>query len=557
MTITPAFNWKNPDYVPIFAERAERLARLRADPTMLRDLKLYYKLNPAQFISDWGMTVDPRNPERGLPTVIPFILFDKQIEFIGDVLEAWRKQSPMIVEKSRDMGISWCAVALAATLCLFHEGFAVGFGSRKEEYVDKLGDPKSLFYKARMFLQYLPPEFRGGWDLKKHAPHMRIMFPETESIIAGEAGDDIGRGDRKSIYFVDEAAHLERPLLADASLSATTNCRIDMSSVKGMANPFADKRHSGKYKVFTFHWRDDPRKDEAWYEKKKSELDPVVVAQEIDISYNASVEGIVIPNAWVQAAIDAHIKLGIKPSGIRRGALDVADTGRDKNAFGHRHGILLEHAETWSGAGQINGRQWDISDTTEKAFALCELFGLPGFDYDADGMGASIRGDARKINERRAEQNGKLSNLDKRRQRIMNVQPFRGSASGESLYMPDAFVLQPDGTPLDRRNRDFYANYKAQSWWALRYRFQHTYNAIHGKPFDPDAIISISSKFAERARLVMELSQPVYLINGSGKILIDKMPDGVASPNLGDLVMMLYAPRRVALKISDDLLGAV
>jgi phage terminase large subunit len=100
-----------------------------------------------------------------------------------------------------------------------------------------------------------------------------------------------------------------------------------------MANPFAQKRFSGKIKVFTFHWRDDPRKDAAWYEKQLDELDPVTIASEIDINYAASAEGLLIPSAWVQAAIGAHLKLGIKPTGMRRGGLDVADTGADKNAF--------------------------------------------------------------------------------------------------------------------------------------------------------------------------------------------------------------------------------
>jgi hypothetical protein len=46
---------------------------------------------------------------------------------------------------------------------------------------------------------------------------------------------------------------------------------------------------------------------------------PVIVAQELDLNYQASAEGILIPSEWVQAAVDAHIKLGIQPSGQRSG----------------------------------------------------------------------------------------------------------------------------------------------------------------------------------------------------------------------------------------------
>lgn len=548
----PSIDYKNPDYDAVMRHRLMVLDRIRNDPkstpSIVADMKAYYRENPAQMICDWGVTVDPRNIERGLPAVMPFILFDRQVEFIDEVLACWRGRKDLLVEKSRDMGISWCAMGLSCVMCLLWDNMAIGFGSRKAELVDKLGDPKSLLYKGRVFLTYIPREFRGGWDIKKHSKEMQIDFPETGSVIAGEAGDDIGRGDRKAIYFVDEAAHLEHPQSVDAALSNTTNCRIEMSSVAGMDNPFAQRRHGGKVRVFTFHWRQDPRKSEEWYAEQADRLDPVVLAQEVDINYSASVEGVIIPSLWVQAAVDAHVKLGIEPTGVRWGALDIADRGADKNAFAVRHGILLEHIEQWSGmdAG-------DIYASTARAFRLCDDWRLPGFSYDADGMGAGVRGDARVLNEARTgKQNWMNQQEDKR---ALQVLPFRGSASGEALYQPEAFVKGPDGRSLDRKNKDYFANYKAQSWLHLRYRFQQTYRAVvKGMKIDPDDIISLSSTMNDLARLTVELSQPTYDQNNAGKILVDKQPDGVASPNEADAVMMVFAPRRMALKISDELL---
>jgi hypothetical protein len=43
-------------------------------------------------------------------------------------------------------------------------------------------------------------------------------------------------------------------------------------------------------------------------------------------------------------------------------------------------------------------------------------------------------------------------------------------------------------------------------------------------------------------KLIMELSQPTFSINGVGKIVVDKQPDGTKSPNLGDATMIAYAP---------------
>lgn len=346
------FDFKNPDYVEVFEWRLERLAEIRKNPECLPALFNYYKTDPAQFIIDWGVTSDPRNVERGLPALSPFLLFPRQEEFVHWFMERWKNREPGLVDKSRELGMSWLTVCLAVTICLFHDGVIAGFGSRKEEYVDKKGDPKSLLWKGRQFITHLPEEFRGDWNERKHSPYMRIEFPRTQSVIAGESGDGIGRGARTSFYVVDESAFIPRPDLMDASLSQTTNCRIDVSTPRGMNNPFARKRFGGKINVFSFSWRDDPRKDEAWYQKMIHDIDdPVIIAQEIDLDYAASVEGILIPSAWVQSAVDAHVKLNIKPTGIRKAGLDIADEGADKNAFCGRHGILIEQIECWSGKG--------------------------------------------------------------------------------------------------------------------------------------------------------------------------------------------------------------
>lgn len=97
-------------------------------------------------------------------------------------------------------------------------------------------------------------------------------------------------------------------------------------------------------------------------------------------------------------------------------------------------------------------------------------------------------------------------------------------------------------TIADRANKDFFANLKAQSWWALRERFLKTYRAVvEGQAFDPDEIISISSSGQMYERLVTELSQATYSQNAAGKILIDKKPDGTQSPNLADACVMAFA----------------
>lgn len=332
-------DWK-PDYSEEYQRRADRLRLLRETPGMLAGLKEFYKDHPVEFIADWGMTFDPRNVEIGLPATVPFLLFPKQAEFIVWLRERWLGREDGLAEKSRDMGVSWLCVGFACWMFLFHPGSIAGFGSRKEEYVDDLNDPKSLFWKARQFINLLPVEFRpAGWDSKKHAPFMTIKNPENGAAIVGESGDNIGRGNRTSIYFKDESAFYERAESIDAALSQTSNCKIDVSTPNGNGNPFYRKRHSGKVKIFTFHWRDDPRKGPEWYAKQQNDLDPVVLAQEVDIDYNASTSDSYLPGALIEAGQ----RLGpadVEVNGPWVIAIDAAHMGDDESVITKRRGLL-------------------------------------------------------------------------------------------------------------------------------------------------------------------------------------------------------------------------
>lgn len=154
---------------------------------------------------------------------------------------------------------------------------------------------------------------------------------------------------------------------------------------------------------------------------------------------------------------------------------------------------------------------------------------IPLWSTTRTGLGAGVRGDAAQINEARRVAG----------QPEVTVGAFRGSAAP---YDPDGEMVP------GRLNKDFFANMKAQAWWSLRQRFERTYRAVvRGIEVDPDEIISISPDLLELAQLLAELSQPTYSINGSGKVLVDKKPDGAQSPNLSDAVMIAYNPAAAAV----------
>ena len=498
--------------------RAAKLMWLRDDAARMRDVMAYYKDDHYEdFIDDWGQTFSPWNVSKGLPAKIPFVLFPKQRDLIKWAVERWRKHEPGLCDKSRETGVSWVMCSLLATLCMFNKGFVGGFGSRKLELVDKTGSPDSLFWKTREFIAGVPREFRAGWDRGNDAGG-RITFGNG-SVLLGEGGDHIGRGGRTSLYVVDEAAYIEHPDMVDASLSANTLCRIDVSSAHGMGNSFAVRRHQWpregfKERVFTFHWRDDPRKDEEWYRIECTKWDPIVIAQEHDINYMASVEGILIPSAWVQASIDLHVLLGTEPTGGVRASLDIADEGPDKNALVAANGIVVNRAEDWS------GKNSDIYQTVLKAFRICDEIGTDALVYDADGMGASVRGDATRINEDRA-----LQSLPP-----IRIDAFHGA--------PVVFPERQDIPGI--MNKDKFASGTAQAWWALRTRFENAWKVRKsiedGNPLDIpfDELISIDSKMQNLDDLTQELVQVLYGYSTTNKLQIIKTPKGMKSPNLAD-----------------------
>ena len=521
------------DYDAIWRERVERLEWLRAHPGDLRRLKTYYRTHIADMVNDWGVTVDPRNANTDLPVILPFTLDQRQREWIEFTVDHWRRGKYGLTVKSRDVGVSWLIVGTSISICCLFNNVAIGWGSFKREKVDWRGDLGSIFEKGRSYLEELPVEFAAGYDAFTCSFERRLLFPDTAGSIIGEIGDNIGRGGRTTLYFVDETAYLEHDQTVDAALSKNTKCRQDASSVHGMDNTFAQRAHQKSIienrDRFDFHWRDNPRFTEKDYEEFLELWGPVITAQELDMNFQASVEGIVIPAAWVNASIDAHVKLKLKVSGELLIALDVADQGIDKNAAAVRHGIVLEHAESWS------GKESDTFKTAEHAFLMCDTHHARLMLYDADGVGAGIRGDGNQINKQRATKN--IPRVE--------VRAFRGSAE----------VLDPEKEMVKgRKNKDFFANYKAQSWWWLRMLFQNTYRAVQGREYNPDMIISIDSSIAEKARLLIELSQPTYSQNNAGKLLIDKQPEGKPSPNLADAVMMAYAPRRKGLRIDERIL---
>ncbi len=538
-------DYRNPDYVAVLAERGRRLAAIRENPELLTACKLHYRDNPWDMVNDWGMTYDPRRVAMRQNPVIPFILWPRQVEFLKWLYSKWRNNETGLVEKSRDAGATWLCVGFAITLWLLEDGFLAGFGSRKEELVDKGGDDKSIFEKLRLYLKWIPNDFMPkAFNERQHCAHMRVKNPENGAAIIGEAGNEIGRGGRTSIYFVDEAAYIERQLQVDAALSQNTNCQIDLSTYNGNGNEYYKKSMllDGTDRKFVFDWRHDPRKDQAWYDYQKANKSEVIVAQEIDRDPNASQEDIFIPGKYVAAIIDAHKILRFGPSGIRVAAFDPADTG-DAKAVVCRHGSIIQ------GAHQM--KQGDITSAIPWSIAVADSYRADSYVFDADGMGAPT-----------IKMSGQAQNLKR-----MAVVPYWGSGgvkdpkSNAKIRKIHTDYKAGDSQleeSRERTNADTYANFRAQACTWFYLRCMNTYHAIEavkaGKPYlaTPDDLISIDSSTIDPAILIQlksELSRPKRKYTNNGKILVESKKEmkarSVESPNLFDAAVMSMAVNQV------------
>lgn len=534
-------NWP-PDYLQVWLDRKARYEDLISSPAHIVGAIEYYRTRPVEFIEDWCQTFDPRNAGTDAKsTRMPLILFPRQRDFIEFLHECVKGEAGGLIEKSRDMGATWLAVSFSAWLFLFVPGATVGWGSRKEALVDRIGDMSSIFEKIRFQLRSIPRQF---WPVKftdDNMSFMRIWAPSGESI-TGESGDDIGRGGRTLIYFKDESAHYEHPEAIEAALSDNTRVQIDISSVNGLGNVFHRKREGGlewspgnpatrgKTNVFIMDWSDHPEKTLAWYNERQSRaIDDGLLhifRQEVDRNYAASVDGVVIPAEWVKSAINAHIKLGFEqhPNPKCWAGLDVADGGGDRNALAIREGITLRSIEQWG--------ERDTGLTTRRALDAASYYARKGrrvkVQYDSVGVGSGVKAESNRLAD------------DDLMPKHVTLASWN---AGAQVLEPDARVIPDDDE--SSLNKDFYSNLKAQAWWQLRLRFERTHRAVEANDpnmYDQDELISLPADLPQLRTLQKELSQPTMSKNTRMKLLIDKQPEGTKSPNLADAVVMAYWP---------------
>ncbi len=458
---------------------------------------------------------------------VRFKLWPRQVEFIHWLHDRVTANEEWLEEKSRDVGASYLCCGYALNRWLFVDGFKTTFGSRKAEYVDKSDQPDSLFEKIRIMARRLPewmmPE---GFNWTKHSLFMRLMNPATGAIITGEGGDDMGRGGRSSLYIVDEAAFLANAETVEKALSGNTDCVGWVSSVNGMGNMFARKRHSilKQHQVFRLHWRDDPRKTEEWAAAKEASLsDPTAWASEYEIDYTASLEGVCIPAKWVQAAqrIAELVPAILTTNQPGIAGLDVG-AGKAKSVWINRKGPVVDRPQARGDPDTIGTAHW--------ALDLCEKARAVRLNFDSPGVGVGVTSALRHAPGRK-----------------MKVKPVNtGDTPSERRRWEDG-----------RTSDEVFGNLKAELWWLARTAFQRTYQHLlflEGKSEEQGAkqhplpdLLALPSGDPDSDTLAAQLSTVRYFKNERGKIVIEKKAElqrrGIKSPDYADAFVLTFDDR--------------
>lgn len=275
------------------------------------------------------------------------------------------------------------------------------------------------------------------------------------------------------------------------------------------------------------NWRDNPFFDET-ANKLRLKAKEIMSAARYNWIWEGDfydeIEHSIIKLEWFQSCVDAHEKLGFKPTGAIVATHDPADVG-DARGYALRHGNVLLDADCTT--------TLDINDSADWAMTKARHARADFFVYDADGVGLSLR---RQVGE-----------FFKGQQ--IGIREFKG---GSTCKNPDSKFWHDNSHCHDFEaekreilNRDAFFNLRAHCYFELANKMRKTHEVVTKGLMiaNPDELFSISSKCAMIDQLKTELCRLPQHYNISGKFQLANKKDmlskfKIPSPNIADCVMM-------------------
>lgn len=227
-------------------------------------------------------------------------------------------------------------------------------------------------------------------------------------------------------------------------------------------------------------------------------------------------EGSIIKRSHLMASVDAHLALGIEPLGSSRLGFDVADDGEDFCANVAAKGPLAYWADIWK------AKEDELLRSCTRTWNAARERGAD-ITYDAIGVGATCGAKFKELNA------GTDSPVK-----------FKKFFAGGPVWKPEA---KYGNTGI--KNKDYFANIKAQVWWDVADRLRNTYNAVrNGQAFDPGEMIFLDSALPHIDQIIDELTIPKRDFDPAGRVKVESKHDlkkrEIPSPNLADGFVMAF-----------------
>lgn len=255
------------------------------------------------WFDNFAWTFDPRTQ----PSEVPFIPYDgKQRDFILFLEDVLKHPKDIFIDKPRDVGATALIMNFLLKHYLFDDSFNARAGSRKEDYVDRAGDPDTLFYKIDYTFDRLPLWMQP----KQNRSYLKLTRDDNSNAIVGEsANPSFARGGRQTMVLFDEFGFWPWAQAAWESAGDVTNIRIAMTTPPDTGkSSHAYKLLSGQagnITVFGFDFRDIPHKNDAWLVEQRARRSTEEFEREVLKSYSGTAKSKVYMQDF-----NAQVKLG-------------------------------------------------------------------------------------------------------------------------------------------------------------------------------------------------------------------------------------------------------
>lgn len=229
--------------------------------------------DPIYFFNSY---VRVQHPQKG---TIPF----KTFPFQDDCTKAFIEHRFVIVNKSRQLGLSTLGAAYAAWLLIFNKN--------KEIVVmaTKLAVAQNFIKKVKFCIKNLPPWLvlpKIETDNERRLVFGKPSFSRIEAIPTSE---DAGRSEALSLLIVDEAAHVDNfeELWKGLYPTLSTGGRaLIISTPKGVGNWFHKLWVDAENKTNEFYpinlpWTVHPERDDSWFQEQASNMSQKAISQEL------------------------------------------------------------------------------------------------------------------------------------------------------------------------------------------------------------------------------------------------------------------------------------